>query len=136
MRRTGAEQGPRTRRELRRDGAGLAEVPLCPSRRQRPDSAWPVRADGDLARLQALLKANPCAARSRAADGRGPLFWAYEYQLKQLAEAFTSAGADPNAKDTKGKRARDMTKLAMAQWPEPTPKYAEDAKTEDSKSEL
>ena len=95
--------------------------PPAPSRRQRPDSAWPVRADGDLARLQALLKADPCAARSRAADGRDPLFWAYEFGFKEMIDLLQAEGADADSTDSAGKRPADLLPASGFQQLPPPP---------------
>ena len=40
---------------------------------------WDTISRGDLQGLKAILTGNPSAAKVRAEDGRGPLFWANEY---------------------------------------------------------
>ena len=57
--------------------------PGC-SRTSTARSAWPAPA---------------CARWSRAADGRGPLFWATEYKQEEMIALLKEAGADENAKD-------------------------------------
>ena len=121
---SGAQEAADTGEELAADCSSWEAF----SNTHEKSQLWQLAHDNHVDSILRWMEVEPCLAKARTEDGRGPLFWAYEFQLKQLAEAFTSAGTDPNAKDTKGKRARDMTKLPMAQWPEPTPKDAEEQK--------
>jgi len=55
-----------------------------------------------------LLMHQSCAAKARSADGRGPLFWAYEVGSPKMVEALVSFGADPNAQDSNGLTPKDL----------------------------
>ena len=44
----------------------------------------------------------------RAADGRGPLFWAYEFKCVDALALLTHVGADEEAEDLDGKRPREF----------------------------
>lgn len=49
-----------------------------------------------------LLDEDESAAFSRAADGRGPLFWAYEFGFDEAINILESFGIDPNSEDING----------------------------------
>ena len=44
--------------------------------------------------LKTLLDENPSFAKVRSADGRGPLFWAYEYSQPRMASLLSFKGAE------------------------------------------
>jgi hypothetical protein len=46
----------------------------------------------------------------RAGDGRGPLFWAHEFDNNEIIAALVDAGADQRATDTKGLTPGQMPK--------------------------
>ena len=54
--------------------------------------------------LGAWLAQEPEVATMRAADGRGPLFWAHEYERAPIAAMLVEAGADPEARDKDGRK--------------------------------
>ena len=43
---------------------------------------------------------DPSVVHIRASDGRGPLWWAYEYGQTAAIELMLAAGVDPEAKDS------------------------------------
>lgn len=51
-----------------------------------------------------LLAAKPETVKLRSADGRGPLWWAYEAGKSEMAALLLAAGADPEATDNEGIR--------------------------------
>ena len=43
-----------------------------------------------------------CQVHVRSSDGRGPLWWAYEYGHREIVDLLVSAGADESARDATG----------------------------------
>merc|ERR1712046_142400 len=69
---------------------------------------WEEISQGDLDGLNAMIKANPRVVHARAEDGRGPLFWAYEYGRPQIVKILETAGVDKTVKDKDGMTPPDM----------------------------
>ena len=64
---------------------------------------WKLISSANYDGLKTLLDDNPSFAKVRSADGRGPLFWAYEYSQPRMASLLSFKGADTKAKDKHGK---------------------------------
>ena len=64
---------------------------------------WKLISSANYDGLKTLLDDNPSFAKVRSADGRGPLFWAYEYSQPRMASLLSFKGADTKAKDKYGK---------------------------------
>jgi hypothetical protein len=63
-------------------------------------ATWRTISTNDEAGLAALYHSDPKAfIAARAADGRGALFWAYEYGRPRMASMLIIAGADESAED-------------------------------------
>uniref|UniRef100_A0A6U1JKT3 Uncharacterized protein n=1 Tax=Tetraselmis chuii TaxID=63592 RepID=A0A6U1JKT3_9CHLO len=69
---------------------------------------WQSIATHNLESVVPALKSDPCTAKARSKDGRGPLFWAYEFGDDKLVEVLLALGADPEAVDSQGKKPIDM----------------------------
>merc|ERR1711935_682833 len=52
--------------------------------------------------LNSLIKTNPRVIHCRAEDGRGPLFWAYEYGHTEMIKLLEDLGIDPTVTDKDG----------------------------------
>merc|ERR1711957_393135 len=63
---------------------------------------WEVIHAGDMAGLEELIKANPRMIHACAEDGRGPLFWAYEYGQDTIITLLEDAGVDQTVTDRDG----------------------------------
>ena len=77
---------------------------------------WQLCHEGNVEALRKWVEADPCLAESRAADGRGPLFWAYEFENADLVELFLANGADAAATDKDGAKPEAMTSTPRADW--------------------
>ena len=100
----------RHRAGVRRDDVGPTPTPRVVTSRSRrnarppltrsPPAAGPVGNDNDIKSqawqdiahsnvraVVASLEDDPCYAKMRAADGRGPLFWAHEFHNQQMIDA-------------------------------------------------
>lgn len=60
--------------------------------------------DNQLDALAHTLATQPDTVKLRSADGRGPLWWAYEAGRAEIAKLLLAAGADPEATDSEGMR--------------------------------
>ena len=60
---------------------------------------WGLISKGSLDALTSLLAGDPSAALVRTKDGRGPLFWAYEYGRLKEAELLKGSGADEGTEE-------------------------------------
>ena len=65
--------------------------------------AWQDIAHANVDAVIGAIDQDKCYAKMRAADGRGPLFWAHEFYNQQIIDALVAAGADMKAKDKGGK---------------------------------
>jgi hypothetical protein len=63
---------------------------------------WTACSRRDTPLLKKALKSDPSIAFLRSADGRGPLFWAYEFGDVEAIEILENLGLDPLAKDAVG----------------------------------
>ena len=64
---------------------------------------WQAISSGDMEALKTICDEDENNAKVRAADGRGPLFWAYEYKNEDAIALLEEKGADKTAKDADGK---------------------------------
>jgi hypothetical protein len=69
---------------------------------------WQLVSRANVEGLQALIDRDPNVVHERSADGRGALFWAYEYDQPQIVQLLVNAGADENAKDKNGDTPQDL----------------------------
>merc|ERR1740139_1006570 len=71
---------------------------------------WEATSQGNNDAIDRLLDSSTTALTARAADGRGLLFWAYEFQNTHVLAAILAHGGDVEAKtqDAGGKTAVQM----------------------------
>ena len=69
---------------------------------------WQIVSSGEVSELEAWLKRAPGLIHLRAEDGRGPLWWAYEYDRPEIVEILISAGAREDLRDAAGQLPREM----------------------------
>jgi hypothetical protein len=72
---------------------------------------WRVISTGDAEELKELLASDPEAANARSGDGRGALWWAYEYGKKDLIQQLIAAGASTTERDADGKTPAEVTSV-------------------------
>ena len=69
---------------------------------------WAIIKNNDLNSMKGLIDAAPTVVHARSSDGRGPLWWAYEFKREGMKQLLVKRGCDPEAKDRSGIRARDL----------------------------
>jgi hypothetical protein len=72
---------------------------------------WNVVQSGTVEDLELLQSRNPSAIHSRSKDGRGILWWSYEYGRDDIISYLIEEGIDENAKDKEGFVARQLREL-------------------------
>jgi dolichyl-diphosphooligosaccharide--protein glycosyltransferase len=71
---------------------------------------WEMVSKGRVDELKGLLSQMPHAAHSRSEDGRGPLFWAYENDQREVIELLKSLGVSDDRTDGKGFKPSDLAR--------------------------
>lgn len=71
-----------------------------------------------------MLAEDEDIASVRAADGRGPMWWAMEAKNDEAIEILKAAGADENWQDADGKTCRDFTHGQMTEYMVRAPAHA------------
>jgi len=82
---------------------------------------WRVVSQGDIQQLGDMIRSNAIVTRLRSADGRGALFWAYEYGHPDIVKLLVSAGAREDVRDKDGKLPREMAGSAPPKQSAATP---------------
>ena len=70
---------------------------------------------GDVEGLEDWLEEEPEVAFLRSKDGRGPLWWAYEFDEQEIVELLISYGTEADAQDASGNRPSDMSPAAKGE---------------------
>ena len=84
--------------------AGAEEGDPCAQWTGREDfedktKMWSLVSQGEASYISSWVESNPCVAKLRSQDGRGPLFWAYEFGRKEIVDTLLASGADEDATD-------------------------------------
>src|SRR3989338_10132526 len=89
----------------------------CPDEAKRWENTeftsaiWQAISSGQfMANLRPQFDIEPCLAHVRALDGRGPLFWAYEFDRHDVIHYLKERLADEDALDVHGKKPAQMAK--------------------------
>jgi dolichyl-diphosphooligosaccharide--protein glycosyltransferase len=69
---------------------------------------WELISQGKFTDLADLVKKNPNVAHLRSEDGRGPMWWAYEYSRPEVIELLRKLGVSDERTDQNGVRAKDV----------------------------
>lgn len=69
---------------------------------------WQLCNNGDIQSLGTWIYREPGIVHLRAEDGRGPLFWAYEYEKWEMVDFLLEWGADPDATDRDANKPEDL----------------------------
>merc|ERR1711908_148367 len=104
------------RRKMGRGLLGLVTACLAAAALAEPEFAdsaplttmWQAISVGNTDQLIDVLVQAHEYGQQRAADGRGPLFWAYEFKCADALALLTHVGADEEAEDLDGKRPREF----------------------------
>jgi hypothetical protein len=65
-------------------------------------SLWGACSRRDTRTLKSIIESDPTAAFARSADGRGPLFWAYEFGHVEAIDFLEALGVDNSEEDNAG----------------------------------
>eukprot|EP00962_Isochrysis_galbana_P059092 scaffold32517_cov105-Isochrysis_galbana.AAC.2 len=72
-------------------------------------NCWQAMSSGDTDKLiDVFVQGGREMAFSRSADGRGPLYWAYEFKMVDALALLMELESDEEAEDIEGKRPRDF----------------------------
>jgi hypothetical protein len=72
-------------------------------------NCWQATSSGDTDKLiDVFVQGGRHVATSRSSDGRGPLYWAYEFKMVDALALLMELEADEEAEDVEGKRPRDF----------------------------
>jgi dolichyl-diphosphooligosaccharide--protein glycosyltransferase len=71
---------------------------------------WEYISQGKLAELAEVLENYPQVAHLRSEDGRGPMWWAYEYKRPRVIDMLKKLGVSDERTDRNGVRAKDVGK--------------------------
>ena len=69
---------------------------------------WEMISRGQFAEIASVLREQPELAHIRSEDGRGPMWWAYEYKQKKLVQLLKKLGVDDERTDANGVKAVDL----------------------------
>jgi len=89
---------------MSKESAEWADSPLT-------TKLWSVVHGNKISEFRSLIKLNPNVVHVRSADGRGPMWWAYEHGRTDMVKLLMTNGADPNAIDSKGKKPASLMKM-------------------------
>ncbi len=77
---------------------------------------WSVISGGNLEELRGILESNGDASRARSSDGRGPLWWAYEYKREEMAQLLIEFGASLEERDADGNRPNELKNVGPTDY--------------------
>uniref|UniRef100_A0A7S3JR16 dolichyl-diphosphooligosaccharide--protein glycotransferase n=1 Tax=Aureoumbra lagunensis TaxID=44058 RepID=A0A7S3JR16_9STRA len=69
---------------------------------------WALISQDRLETIEQWISYAPSVVKMRAADGRGPLWWAYEYDRPEIIDLLISKGADAEATDALGMKPKEL----------------------------
>jgi dolichyl-diphosphooligosaccharide--protein glycosyltransferase len=69
---------------------------------------WKLISENKYSELMEVLSKSPGVAHIRSSDGRGPMFWAYENNRKEMINALKSMAVLDTRKDANGIMAKDL----------------------------
>jgi len=88
--------------------ARIAERTVTWEDNEETTHMWSLINKNNIGEIKQWLKDDPSAAYMRSADGRGPMWWAYEEKNEEIVRALMSVGASFKDKDKYGKTPLDM----------------------------
>jgi len=71
---------------------------------------WQIISQKDVSRLKDVLDEDPNLAFVRSSDGRGPMWWAYEFKSEAIVKLLLKKGVNFREKDKYGKTPLDLIK--------------------------
>mmetsp|Transcript_65350 Transcript_65350/g.76007 ORF Transcript_65350/g.76007 Transcript_65350/m.76007 type:complete len:147 (+) Transcript_65350:29-469(+) len=77
---------------------------------------WQLISSGNVDELKSLIESNQELVNIRASDGRGPLWWAYEYGQHGIVKLLLDNGANPDERDADGKKASELSSVGPTEF--------------------
>lgn len=74
---------------------------------------WELISQNRVKEMIEILSDYPEAAHARSADGRGPLFWAYEFGNEKMIRILKKVGVSDQVKDEKGMTPLDLKRSEL-----------------------
>jgi dolichyl-diphosphooligosaccharide--protein glycosyltransferase len=72
---------------------------------------WNLISNNEIKKLKRWLKSKPEAAWIRSADGRGPMWWAFESKNQDVVAILKELGVPNSDQDKNGITPKDLLKL-------------------------
>lgn len=76
--------------------------------REETSAMWEIISQGMIREFIGVLMEDPSMAHVRSSDGRGPLWWAHEYNRPKMIEILKAVGVSENLRDKNGVRPKDL----------------------------
>jgi hypothetical protein len=77
---------------------------------------WQIISNGETGELESLLTDDPSVVKVRSSDGRGPLWWAHEYQQPLMVQLLLEHGASPDEQDADGKKPSEINRVGPTEF--------------------
>jgi len=97
-------------RKLSQDEMSIMNNPEAWGNNEATTLVWDLIHKGDMKAFREVLVENPELAHLRSEDGRGPLWWAHEYQRENFVKLLVKLGVKEDLTDAKGMKPSDMSK--------------------------
>eukprot|EP01063_Lacrimia_lanifica_P027588 TRINITY_DN3891_c1_g3_i2.p1 TRINITY_DN3891_c1_g3~~TRINITY_DN3891_c1_g3_i2.p1 ORF type:complete len:144 (+),score=78.13 TRINITY_DN3891_c1_g3_i2:69-500(+) len=83
---------------------------------EQTTTLWRLISSNSKDELKTLLDDKPQALFTRSGDGRGPLWWAYEYGQDDIVKLLVEAGANEDEEDADGKKPKDVRTIGRTEY--------------------
>mmetsp|Transcript_21735 Transcript_21735/g.50167 ORF Transcript_21735/g.50167 Transcript_21735/m.50167 type:complete len:147 (+) Transcript_21735:1150-1590(+) len=108
---SGEEQKKKKRiKKIPQDEIDMMNDPEAWGNNMMTTAAWEAIHANDIVSFRDMLMENPEVAHVRSEDGRGPMWWAHEYNRPEFIKLLVRLGVPETLKDAKGVRPIDLSK--------------------------
>jgi len=84
---------------------------------------WQLISSGNVEGLNRFYQSNPRWVTLRSADGRGALFWAYEYQQSKIISMLINAGVPTDVRDSQGSTPAELAPAGFKHFHDPSARF-------------